>query len=141
MDYLNGLEKLTKKLNQRAPVNIIDMLFEFRVWANYAGSDTILQLKGGVYTKFLEKNLSTISFFMAGICEMVAIAFLGEKKYAKIFEEFYLGFIKGRDDLYKEWYNISIINRYRIYKSMGMVNVDIKNFTAPNIDPLKIVGK
>lgn len=138
-EYLNGLDELYKKLGQKAAINIVDVLYNFRVWANYVGSDTILELKGGGYTRFLERNLSTISFFLAGICELVAIAYLGEEEYSKLFYDFYNNFIKERNLIYNDWYRIPLINRNRIYEKMGFLTNKEYRLYPPNSDQLELL--
>ena len=80
-DFIEDLKGVREELKCKAPVSIIDLVYLFRVWANYIGNDTIVRLQSGGLLLFLERNLYSLTFFIAGFCEMLAIAFLGEREF------------------------------------------------------------
>jgi hypothetical protein len=139
-DFRENLKQIfIKKANDNDIFTILDVMYEFRVWANYQGIDTITRLKNGGLLLFLERNLYVIKFFIAGITELVAISLLGEEEFTKLFEEFYLEYIKENDPLYERWYKIPQILRYRIYRKLKIVNKNPKSFFPPKKDELSLI--
>ena len=139
-EYRDDLKKIfIKEANGDDVFTILDVLYKFRIWSNYQGINTITRLKQGGLLLFLERNLYTINFFAAGISELVAITLLGENEYRKIFEEFYLEYIKNNDSLYEKWYKIPQIIRYRIYKHSKILDKIPRHFSPPNNDELNFV--
>jgi len=139
LDFMEDLKKLRLKLNSRARVSIIDLLYYFRIWANYLDIETIVQLRKGGLLMFLERNLFTILFFAGGLCEILALGFVGERKYFELFEEFYVDFIMERDKLYDEWFNIPQITRLRIYKHLGLIQKLPTYMKRPKKDPIQFL--
>lgn len=86
--YYSNLVYARNTLKCKAPVNIIDIMYLFRTWANYSGSDTVCQLQKGGYLRYLEKNLYAINYFIAGITEITAICYLGPDLYLSTFNDF-----------------------------------------------------
>ncbi|MDD5627352.1 MAG: hypothetical protein PHW01_05080 [Patescibacteria group bacterium] len=139
-EYRNDLKRtFFSKANNKDIFTILDILYKFRVWSNYQGIETLAKLKQGGLLLFLERNLYTICFFTAGIAELVAISFLGEKKFKKIFESFYLEYIKENDLLYEKWHRIPQVIRYRIYSHLNILKDLPKGFIPPNKDELELV--
>lgn len=138
-EYYNELSKIKDDLKCKAPVNIIDLMYLFRVWANYTGNDTLVKLRKGGLLLFLEKNLFTVNFFIAGISEITAIAFLGQESFLKLFCEFYNDFILERVEIYNEWYFIPIVNRLRIYNHLSLIDEMPNNFEPPSRETISFI--
>ncbi|PHJ38659.1 hypothetical protein P378_09100 [Desulforamulus profundi] len=137
-DYLNDLKMVRNELKCTAPATIIDLLYLFRVWANYIGNDTVVNLRSGGLLLFLERNLYSLIFFFGGLCELLAIGFLGEDEFLKVFKKFYESFIHEKKDLYENWFYIPLINRIRIYEHLGLVSKLPNEIKPPNKDLLKL---
>lgn len=137
--YYKNLHKVRATLKCKAPVNIIDLMYLFRTWANYTGSDTYIDLQKGGYLRYLQKNLYALNYFIAGLSEIVAIAFLGEDQFVEVFNEFYNSFIVTREELLSKWHFIPIINRIRIYKHLNLLSSFTVEKTQPQIDTLILI--
>jgi hypothetical protein len=137
--YYRNLHRVRATLKCKSPVNIIDLMYLFRTWANYTGSDTYIDLQKGGYLRYLQKNLYTLNYFIAGLSEIVAIAFLGEDQFVEVFNEFYNSFIITREELLSKWYFIPIINRIRIYRHLNLLSSFTVEHTQPQIDTLILI--
>jgi len=93
-------------------------------------------LHSGGLILFLERNLYFINFLIAGLCELLAIGFLGEDEYVNTFKEFFANFIKGKDELYSNWYIVPQIIRLRIYKHLNLISYWPEEIEPPNNDKL-----
>lgn len=137
--YYNNLHDVRTTLKCKAPVNIVDLMYLFRTWANYTGSDTYIDLQKGGYLRYLQKNLYALNYFFAGLSEIIAIAFLGEAQYVDVFSEFYNSFIATREELLSKWHFIPMINRMRIYKHLNLLSSYDVEISKPNIDTLILI--
>lgn len=138
IDLMSDFQNAKKKLNTNHRIAIIDLLYLFRIWANYIGNDTALVLRANSgLIHFLHINLYTINFFMAGFCEMMAISFLGEDNFIFEFNQFYQNFIMPRQELLDNWYNIALIIRLRIYEHLDILSTFPEDCFPPNRDKLK----
>jgi hypothetical protein len=139
-EYRDDLKRLfAEEANDNDVFTILDVLYRFRVWSNYQGINTLTRLKQGGLLSFLERNLYTINFCIAGLTELVAISLLGEDEFADLFEEFYLEYIKENDLLYEKWFKIPLIMRYRIYTHQKIIRKTPKEFLPPNKDELSLI--
>lgn len=138
-EYFNELINVKTDLKCKSPVNIIDLIYMFRVWANYTGNDTLVKLRKGGLLLFLERNLFAINFFIAAISEITAIAFLGQDNFLENFCEFYNDFILERDEIYQNWYHVPSINRIRIYKHLHLIDRLPENFSPPSRETIEFI--
>jgi len=137
--YYYNLKCVRLALKCKAPVNIVDLMYHFRTWANYTGSDTYIDLQKGGYLRYLQKNLYILNYFFGGLSELAAIAYLGEDKYVKVFNEFYKSFIETREEIVSKWYFLPLINRLRIYQHLNIINEFNINDLKPQNDTLELV--
>lgn len=138
-NYISTLYGIQNKLKTKSSVNIVDMMYMFRTWSNYTGSDTFINLKTGGYLKYLQKNLYALNYFLAGIAELSAISFLGQDEYIEIFGNFYNTFINERTEIKNNYFNLSLVNRMRIYQHRKyIVNFDV-NIFKPQFDNLILI--
>lgn len=137
--YYNNLKCVRSALKCKAPVNIVDLMYQFRTWANYTGSGTYIDLQKGGYLRYLQKNLYTLNYFFGGISEIAAIAYLGEEQFTKVFNEFYKSYIETREEIVSKWYFLPLINRIRIYQHLNILNKLNINNLKPQNDILKLV--
>ncbi len=138
-DLIEDFKKAKDELKIKYPVTIVDILYLFRIWANYIGNETVVNLRRGGLLYFLERNLFSITFFMGGFSELMGIALLGEKKFLEEFMDFYSNFIFEKDDLYNNWYKISQITRIRIYNHLNLISNIPKKLLPPNDDLLEFI--
>lgn len=141
-DYRNDLVKRFKfdstgKVADR--MTILDILFDFRVWGNYQGIETITELKQGGLLLFLERNLYTIAFFLGGIIELIALAFLGEDNFKSMFSDFYYNYIQDNEMLNEKWYRVPQIVRFRIYRNFSLIRRNPRGFNPPDDDELSFI--
>lgn len=137
--YYKNLKRVRSILKCRAPVNIVDLMYLFRTWANYTGSDTYIDLQKGGYLRFLQKNLYVLNYFFAGLNELAAIMFLGENRFTEVFNGFYKSFIETREEMVSGWYYLPFINRIRIYQHLKLINVFDVNALKPQNDILTFI--
>ena len=52
--------------------NLLELLYNFRVWANYLGIETIIRLQDGHYLSYLYRNLGILTFFYGCCAELRA---------------------------------------------------------------------
>lgn len=138
-DVIKAFKRLSKE-NNDTPVSLVDFLFEFRVWANYTGVDTIIKLKNGHLLEYLYKNLGIINFFTGGISELAVIAKLGEEKYIEVFKEFANDYILEQPQFVQNILLIPIFIRHRIYKNLGIISTDLPFLSSMYNDPVIIVN-
>lgn len=137
--YYENLQRVRSTLKCKAPVNIVDLMYLFRTWANYTGSSTYIDLQKGGYLRYLQKNLYALNYFFGGLNELAAIAYLGEDQFTKIFNEFYGSFIETRKEILCKWYYLPLINRIRIYQHLGFINEFNVNNLKPRNDILTLI--
>ncbi|WP_416670131.1 hypothetical protein [Egbenema bharatensis] len=116
--------------------NVLDFMYKFRVWANYLGISTIIEIEEGHLLCFLYKNLSLLCFFYAVMAELTAIAFLGEEKTVQLLRELSEKYIFKQSNLRDNWYLIPQFIRFRLYSKHGFVGKSIDFLVPPNPDPL-----
>lgn len=51
--YYENLQRVRSILKCKSPVNIVDLMYLFRTWANYTGSDTYIYLQKGGYLRYV----------------------------------------------------------------------------------------
>ena len=140
-DYFSDLVSIFKSdSNQRDKMTILDILYKFRIWSNYRGIETITILKQGGLLLFLERNLYTISFFVGGLVELMALAIFGEDDFRHIFSDFYYNYIQDNELLNTKWHKVPQITRYRIYRHLKIVGKNPKGFKPPSKDDLELVS-
>jgi hypothetical protein len=119
--------------------SILDLLYEFRLWANYTGVRSILKLTDGGYLGFLMKNLATLVFFAGGIAELAAIRALGEIKYLAILGRFQRDYIDKNERFARNRFLIPAYIRLRAYKHTAVITRSIK-FIMPELeDPVQFI--
>lgn len=118
--------------------NLLDFMYKFRVWANYLGINTIIEIEEGPLLCFLYKNLSLLCFFYAAMAELTAIAFLGEDRIIQLLKEFSEKYILKQPNLRENWYLIPSFIRFRLYLKNRLIEESIDFLTPPNPDPLII---
>lgn len=117
-------------------ISFVNLLHEFRIWANYLGIDVVTQLREGFLLSYLYRNLGMLCFFYGGISEIMAIAFLGENEVIDMLEELYNKYILENDEYKDNMYLIPVFMRFRIYKSMGLISKDIPFLIPRKDDPI-----
>lgn len=119
--------------------SILDLLYEFRLWANYTGVRSILKLTDGGYLGFLMKNLGTLVFFAGGLAELAAIRALGEDHFLAILRRFQRDYIDNNERFSRNRFLIPAFVRLRAYKHTGIIRHDI-NFIIPDLeDPIQFI--
>lgn len=129
------LEKSLVKLIE-AEGNILDFLYDFRVWANYLGIETILALEDGYFLTYLYKNLGILSFFYGCFAEIMALSFLGEEVTVHLLEQIATKFILKQDNFRDHWYLVPMFIRFRLYRKHGLLKNDLPFLAPSNVDPL-----
>jgi len=137
-DVLNTLKKIQTR--QGCRVSMIDFMYEFRVWANYTGIETIIKLENGFLLDYLYKNLAIINFFIAGSGELCALNMIGEKAYLAALSEFSEKYILKQPQYTKNIYLIPIFIRHRIYKHLSFIKNEIPFLIPESNDPIKFVN-
>lgn len=135
-DIFKMLDNLSK--NNQSKNTFIDFFYDFRVWANYTGIETVVKLKNGGYLEFLKRNLSLIVFFMGGITELALLPLIGEEEFLKILKEFNSKYILNHEEYGNPLFN-PIFARFRIYKHLGIITQDTSFLVPKNIDPLILI--
>ncbi|MFA5936127.1 MAG: hypothetical protein WC787_04740 [Patescibacteria group bacterium] len=120
-------------------VSLVDFLHDFRVWANYTGIETIIQLQNGYLLDYLYRNLCLITFFIAGASEILMIAKMGEIEYRKVFDKFVNEYIFKQPNLESERLYIPLLVRHRIYHHMGILKQDIPYTLPDHSDPVSFL--
>ncbi len=139
-DYFSDLVRIFKSdSNQKDKMTILDILYKFRIWSNYRGIETITILRQGGLLLFLERNLYTISFFIAGLVELMALAIFGEEDFRRFFSNFYYNYVQENDLLNVKWYKVPQITRYRIYRHLDLVRKTPTGFKPPSKDDLELL--
>jgi hypothetical protein len=129
------LEKTYIKLTA-SEGNFLDFMYNFRVWANYLGINSIIGLEEGYYLTYLYKNLGVLCFFYACFAEIMALAFLGEDATIELLENIASKYILKQDDFRENWYYVPMFIRFRLYREFGLVKNDIDFLTPLNLDPI-----
>ncbi len=115
-----------KKRKNPVKYPLLDFLREFRVWANYIDIDNLLSLWGTGYRAFLDQNLTTITFFLAGISEFGFLAVRGPDEYLRELQSFYDGFICNNSTLESSFVNTPMYQRMIILFRLGLIDRKIQ---------------
>jgi hypothetical protein len=138
-DVIDAFLALKQKKKTNHKVTLIDFMFDFRVWANYTGIETILELEDGGYLQFLKKNLGVLIFFYAAMSELCVIAKLGEPEFMKLVDRFSNGYLLKNPKLADNRFLIPLFVRLRIYKHMGFIKNDIPYLFPQLRDPVTLL--
>ncbi|MDP4200366.1 MAG: hypothetical protein Q8922_15250 [Bacteroidota bacterium] len=117
---------------------LLNVLYKFRVWANYLGIPRVIQLQDGYYLAHLYKNLGTLCFFYGAFTELMALAFLGEKQVLALLSDFVNDFLKQNENYRQNWYYVPILMRFRFYHKHGLISKKPSYLIPP--DPILIKG-
>jgi hypothetical protein len=137
-DVIKALKLLSKE-NKGRPVCLVDFLYEFRVWANYTGMQTITKLENGYLLDYLYKNLGILNFFVGGMSELSALAKLGEKEYLKVFNTFVDDYVLKQPHFEENLLLVPIFIRHRIYYHLGILTSIPPFLSSIYKDPVKLV--
>jgi len=96
-DLDHQLVKAFQLISNSGRASILDLLYEFRLWANYTGVRSLLKLTDGGYVGFLMKNLATLVFLAGGIAELAAIRSIGQTSYLAILRSFQEDYINRNE--------------------------------------------
>lgn len=121
-----------------ATYNLIDLLRELRVWANYIDIDNLINLWGPGYRTFLDQNLSTILFFLAAVGEVGFLAVRGERKYLRQMQSFYDRFVCSNPDVEIAFSRSPMFHRMLIYRELGIIRGEVKMNVATDINEISI---
>lgn len=127
------LVKAFQLIGKKGTASVLDLLYEFRLWANYTGVNTILRLNDGGYLGFLMKNLATLVFLAGGIAELTALRALGETAYLKILRRFQDDFINRNERFARNKILVPAHVRLRCFSHLGLVKKNIR-FIMPELD-------
>jgi len=125
-----------KKFSIKSQYTIFDFLLEFRIWANYLDISNLISLYGKGYKGFLDQNLSLILFIISGIAEISVIAKFGENEYLKSLQEIYDTFALNNSQIRRNFLNVSMYQRMKIYRNLGFISKDIKLKKEENMNEL-----
>lgn len=134
-EVIKSLKNLYRKEN--SPKTFIDFLYQFRVWANYTGIETITKLQDGFYLDFLKRNLGLLVFFIGGITEIAVLQIAGEEKIIHTLKDLDQNYISKHKEYDNKLLN-PIFIRFRIYQHLGIISKKANlNFLMPKtIDPI-----
>ncbi len=104
---------------------LLDYLRDFRVWANYVDVDELLSLWGTGYRSFLDQNLATILFFLAGIGEISYLAVAGEQQFIAAAQRFYDLSSSISEGVAREFVHSPMAQRLAIYQSLGLLRGEV----------------
>lgn len=118
--------------------NLLNLLYRFRVWANYLGINTIIALQDGYYLSYLYKNLGMLCFFYACFAELMTLAVFGEDVLVQSLEHIATNHVLRQDQFKDNWYLIPMFIRFRMYCKHGLIHSHIPFLTPPSPDPITI---
>lgn len=121
--------------------SVIDLLYRFRLWANYTGVTTILKLTDGGYLGFLMKNLATLVFFAGGAAEIAALRILGESRYLSLLRKFHVDFVERHERFARNKFLIPAYVRLRVYKHIGLIRRNTPFVYPDTGDPIRFVER
>lgn len=134
-DVVKVLKSLSKD-NNGSPACLVDFLYEFRVWSNYTGVETIIKLRNGHLLEYLYKNLGILNFFVGGMSELSVMAKIGEEEYLKVLNNFANDYVLKQPQFKEHILLIPIFIRHRIYKHLGIISADIPFLSSMYSDPI-----
>ena len=138
-EFIRGYFRQRAKARKNpATYNLIDLLRELRVWANYIDIDNLINLWGPGYRTFLDQNLSTLLFFLAGVGELGFRAVRGERKYLVQMQSFYDQFVCSNHEVENAFSRSPMFHRMRIYRELGLIRGEIKLKVATDINEISI---
>lgn len=114
--------KEKKYTTKNEPFNIFDLLYDFRVWANYIDIDTLLVLKSEGYRTYLDASMSKIMFILGGICEYLVINILGSKSYSNTISDYHYSFLTTNSILFKRGINNPVLQRNIIFHNIKIIS-------------------
>ena len=118
--------------------NLIDLLRELRIWANYIDIDNLSNLWGPGYRTFLDHNLSTLLFFLAGVGELAFLAVREERKYLVQMQSFYDTFVCSNPEVENAFSRSPMFHRMLIYRELGLIRGEIKLKVATNTNEISV---
>lgn len=122
---LKTYKKKSKKIKDGTKYNFLNLMSDFRTWANYIDIDNLLSFWGSGFRSFLDQDLSFILFIFGGISEIFYIVIFGERLYLEAVQSFYKDFIL-KNELLQESFQISpVFQRSEIYLKKGLISKGI----------------
>ena len=138
-EFIRGyFRQRTKTRKKTTTYNVIDLLRDLRVWANYIDIDNLMNLWGPGYRTFLDQNLSTLLFFLAGVGEIGFLAVRGERKYLVQVQYFYDKFVCRNPEVENVFSRSPMYHRMLIYRELGLIRGGIKLNVATDINKISI---
>ncbi len=117
--------------------NPLELLYKIRVWANYLGIDTIIELQNGYYLSFLYKNLGVLCFFYACFAEVMSLAYLGEDETLGLLENILFKYALQQDNFKDRAVLLPMLLRFRLYHHHGLISKDVKYLIPKSSDPMR----
>lgn len=111
--------------------NLLDYLYDFRVWANYQDIENILKLWSPGYRTIVDMNLAVIVFLTGGVAELAVLAQRGEAEYRKQLQSFYDTVATGNTSIAEAFGSVPLYQRFEIYRTLGLVSEPIKLKAEP----------
>lgn len=133
------VQKALQFLGKGQKSSLLDVLYAFRLWANYTGVQGLIKLADGGYQGFLMKNLGMIVFFIAGMAELAVLFSLGESTYLRMLKEFSTPFIDMNERFARNKYLIPPYIRLRAYKHLGIIHGDTRFIIPEPPDPVQLI--
>lgn len=138
-EFIRGyFRRRSKAWNSPTTYNLIDLLRELRIWANYIDINNLINLWGPGYRAFLDQNLSTLLFFLGGVGELGFVAVRGEGEYLGQLQWFYDQFVCANPELENAFGRSPLFHRMRIYRELGLIHGEIKLRVATDINEISI---
>jgi hypothetical protein len=116
--------------------SILDLLYQLRVWSNYTGVQSVLDLSDGGYQKFLSQNLGTLVFLAGSMAEIAYIATCGQQNYILMLRRFATSYIDKHEAFARNRMLAPPIVRLRIFKHLGVIAHPIDLIVTKPIDPI-----
>jgi hypothetical protein len=126
---------LISKKNRGARASFVDFFYEFRLWANYTGVQSIITLSDGGYQKFLSQNLAIV-FLMGGMAELAYIARFGAASYLGALKRFSIDYIDKHESFARNKFLIPTYVRLRILRHFGIVQANLDFLIPSPVDPV-----
>jgi hypothetical protein len=114
--------------------SLVNFLYDFRVWANYQGIESLLEVQNGHLVSYLYRNLGTICFFYGCFAEIMALALLGEETVVGLLEEMSKKFVLRQENFLSNQYLVPQFVRFRFYHRYGLIKT-LPTFILPP-DPI-----
>lgn len=88
-DKLTQLYLRQAKLTGSHSYGLMDLLRDFRVWANYQDIDNLVKLRSRAYKAYLDRNLAIILFFVCSLAELSYISVVGPGRFLNRLQQLY----------------------------------------------------